>query len=134
MDQQAWDTVGRLKEWLDEHDPAPEETHRTMRVLKLTEEIGEVAQAVMGATGYGPRKGATHTWQDVEAELCDVMLTAMVALRILTPDAQQIFATRFAHAVALYEYAQVRGHAALGTDCVAVRLTSAYRSLPASDE
>ncbi|MGA5131366.1 MazG-like family protein [Streptomyces olivoreticuli] len=74
MEQQTWDTVGRLKEWLDEHNPAPEQTHRIMRILKLTEEIGEVAQAVMGATDYNPRKGATHTWQDVEAELCDVML------------------------------------------------------------
>ncbi|MFI1972019.1 MazG-like family protein [Streptomyces cinnamoneus] len=94
MDQHVWNTVDRLKEWLDENNPAPEQTHRTMRVLKLTEEVGEVAQAVMGATTYNPRKGASHTWQDVEKELCDVMLTAMVALRTLTPDAHKVFAER----------------------------------------
>jgi len=36
--------------------------------------------------GQNPRKGVTRTWQDVEAELCDAMFTAMVALTTLTPD------------------------------------------------
>jgi hypothetical protein len=34
----------------------------------------------------------THTWQDVEAELCDVILTAMVALTTVNPDARKVFA------------------------------------------
>ncbi|UQI46406.1 MazG-like family protein [Streptomyces sp. HU2014] len=97
MDEHIWATVARLKEWLDESNPAPDRTHRTMRVLKLTEEIGEVAQAVIGATRYNPRKGASHTWHDVEQELCDVILTAMVALRTLTPDAGKVFAERLEH-------------------------------------
>ncbi|GAA2726282.1 hypothetical protein GCM10010315_60210 [Streptomyces luteosporeus] len=56
MDQHTWDTVDRLKDWLDDNNPAHEQTHRTMRVLKLAEEVGEVAQAVMGATTYNPAK------------------------------------------------------------------------------
>jgi NTP pyrophosphatase (non-canonical NTP hydrolase) len=62
-------------------------------VLKLSEEVGEVAQAVIGVKGHNPRKGTTHSWQDVESELCDVIVTAMVALRTLTPDAAQVFAS-----------------------------------------
>ncbi|GJF23979.1 hypothetical protein SHO565_45430 [Streptomyces sp. HO565] len=57
-------------------------------MLKLSE---EVAEAAIGATGQIPCKGVTHTWADVEAELCDVVITAMVALRTLTPDAREVF-------------------------------------------
>ncbi|MGW7242143.1 MazG-like family protein [Streptomyces sp. NPDC054804] len=62
-----------------------------LRILKLSEEVGEVAEAVIGATGQNPRKGVTHTWDDVQGELCDVAITALVALRTLTPQAQEVF-------------------------------------------
>ncbi|MGW2960134.1 MazG-like family protein [Streptomyces sp. NPDC001220] len=62
-----------------------------LRILKLSEEVGEVAEAVIGATGQNPRKGVTHTWDDVQSELCDVAITALVALRTLTPQAQEVF-------------------------------------------
>jgi NTP pyrophosphatase (non-canonical NTP hydrolase) len=65
-------------------------------MLKLSEEVGEVAQAVIGTTGQNPRKGVTHTWEDVEAELCDVVITALVALRTLTPEAREVFARHLA--------------------------------------
>lgn len=41
--------------------------------------------------GQNPRKGITHTWDDVQAELCDVILTAMVALATITPEARKTF-------------------------------------------
>ncbi|MEV5876704.1 MazG-like family protein [Streptomyces sp. NPDC052101] len=62
-----------------------------LRVLKLSEEVGEVAEAIIGTTGQNPRKGITHTWEDVQAELCDVVITALVALRTLTPEAREVF-------------------------------------------
>ncbi|MFY4720089.1 MazG-like family protein [Streptomyces sp. LaBMicrA B280] len=62
-----------------------------LRILKLSEEAGEVAEAVIGATGQNPRKGVTHTWDDVQAELCDVVITALVALRTLTPEPRDVF-------------------------------------------
>jgi hypothetical protein len=46
---------------------------------------------VIGATGQNPRKGTTHTWDDVQSELCDVVITALVALRTLTPDTREVF-------------------------------------------
>ncbi|MGW4228850.1 MazG-like family protein [Streptomyces sp. NPDC004980] len=86
-----WDTIDRLHDWLDSATGVPPEQDLLLRMLKLSEEVGEVAQAVIGATGQNPRKGVTHSWQDVEAELCDVVVTAMVALRTLTPDAGATF-------------------------------------------
>ncbi|MGW7287744.1 MazG-like family protein [Streptomyces sp. NPDC054847] len=89
----GWETIGRLHDWLHAHAKYPPEQEILLRVLKLSEEVGEVAQAVIGAKGQNPRKGTTHNWQDVEAELCDVIITAMVALRTLTPDAGEVFAS-----------------------------------------
>ncbi|MET7640352.1 MazG-like family protein [Streptomyces sp. NPDC005438] len=86
-----WNTVDRLVRWLDEESDTAPEMARLLRILKITEEAGEVAEAVHGANGYNPRKGASHSWEDVQAELCDVILSAMVALRTLTPDAERLF-------------------------------------------
>ncbi|MEU8621940.1 MazG-like family protein [Streptomyces sp. NPDC048623] len=91
MTEDIWTTVTRLHTWLTTHQHLPRGEEVLLRVLKLSEEVGETAQAVIGATGQNPRKGTTHTWQDVEAELCDVIITAMVALRTLTPDAREVF-------------------------------------------
>ncbi|MET8689593.1 MazG-like family protein [Streptomyces sp. NPDC004732] len=87
-----WETVDRLYEWLDSHNRQPPQEALLLRMLKLSEEVGEVAQAVIGATGQNPRKGTTHSWDDVQGELCDVIVTAMVALRTLTPDAGTVLA------------------------------------------
>jgi hypothetical protein len=97
MDEHAWDTVDRLVEWLDGASVLPRESERLLRVMKLSEEVGETTQALIGVLGQNPRKGVTHTWQDVEAELCDVILTAMVALTTLNPDARKVFADRLGH-------------------------------------
>ncbi|AWW42669.1 hypothetical protein DN051_26975 [Streptomyces cadmiisoli] len=80
-----------LWQWLDANRAHGGREGLLLRMLKLTEEVGEVAQAVIGATGQNPRKGTTHTWDDVQSELCDVVITALVALRTLTPDAREVF-------------------------------------------
>jgi len=87
-----WDAITRLHAWLDANRTHDGADGLLLRVLKLSEEVGEVAQAVIGATGQNPRKGRTHNWADVEAELCDVVITALVALRTLTPQAREVFA------------------------------------------
>ena len=87
----AWDTIGKITGQLDATTAFPPDTERLLRIMKLSEEVGEVTQAVIGTLGQNPRKGITHTWDDVQAELCDVMFTAMVALRTLTPDAPKVF-------------------------------------------
>lgn len=50
------------------------------RTAKLVEECGEVMQAVIGVTGDNPRKGFTHTYDDVNSELADVIITALCAM------------------------------------------------------
>ncbi|MFG2309695.1 MazG-like family protein [Streptomyces sp. NPDC048566] len=91
-----WETVDRLHGWLDANPAHGGTDGLLLRVLKLSEEVGEVAEAVIGATGQNPRKGVSHSWDDVRSELCDVVVTAMVALRGLTPDAREVFAAHLA--------------------------------------
>ncbi|MGW0871692.1 MazG-like family protein [Streptomyces sp. NPDC002740] len=91
-----WATVDALWTWLDADAAHGGREGLLLRVLKLSEEVGEVAQAVIGATGQNPRKGVTHTWEDVQGELCDVAITALVALRTLTPEAEGAFAGHLA--------------------------------------
>ncbi|WP_329248472.1 MazG-like family protein [Streptomyces sp. NBC_01478] len=86
-----WTGIEDLWTWVDTNRPLDGREGLLLRILKLSEEVGEVAEAVIGATGQNPRKGVTHTWDDVQAELCDVVITALVALRTLTPDTQEVF-------------------------------------------
>ncbi|WP_030932237.1 MazG-like family protein [Streptomyces sp. NRRL S-646] len=91
-----WAAVDDLWTWLDANRAHGGQEGLLLRMLKLSEEVGEVAQAVIGATGQNPRKGITHTWEDVQGELCDVVITALVALRTLTPDTREVFTRHLA--------------------------------------
>jgi NTP pyrophosphatase (non-canonical NTP hydrolase) len=74
-----WDAVGRLVDWLNQTNGHSEQ-ETALRLLKVTEEAGEVAAAYIGMQGQNPRKGVTHNPVDVADELCDVIVSAMVAL------------------------------------------------------
>ena len=50
------------------------------QIIKLMEEVGEVAAAWVGVTGTNPRKGITHRERDVVDELADVVNTALLAI------------------------------------------------------
>lgn len=83
----TWDRVTRLRMWLDtDAAPTSVEDARLLRVLKISEELGEVAEALHGALGANPRKGASHGWGDVAKELADVIVTAAVALDTVSGD------------------------------------------------
>lgn len=100
MDGSTWNQVERLRAWLDENaDPATPEKVKLLRVLKIGEEFGEVAEAVHGAMGANPRKGASHTWDDVHKELADVVVTTLIALASCTPDAEKVLEDRLQHLV-----------------------------------
>lgn len=60
-----------------------------LRLIKVQEEAGEVAEAVIGFTGANARKGVTHTEEDVAKELADVVITAMVAMHDWVPSPEQ---------------------------------------------
>ncbi|TXS45103.1 hypothetical protein EAO75_19550 [Streptomyces sp. uw30] len=91
-----WAAIDDLWTWLDADQPVGGQEGLLLRLLKLSEEVGEVSEAVIGATGQNPRKGVTHTWEDVQGELCDVVITALVALRTLTPDTREVFSRHLA--------------------------------------
>lgn len=73
-----WDTLTGIVAWLDKHNLATRE-EMGLRILKCCEESGEAAKAWIGFTGQNPRKGITHSKEDVINELFDVALTALVA-------------------------------------------------------
>jgi NTP pyrophosphatase (non-canonical NTP hydrolase) len=50
------------------------------QLLKLTEEVGETAEAYIGMEGLNARKGVSHTREDLLSELGDVIVTAAIAM------------------------------------------------------
>ena len=50
------------------------------RISKIGEEYGEVIDAFIGVTGQNPRKGFYSSTVDVDNELVDTALTAILAL------------------------------------------------------
>lgn len=77
-----------------------------VRLMKLTEEAGEVMQAYIGLVGANKRKGHYATADDVAAELCDVVVTAMVALHDWTGNPEALLKERL---VALKGRMEVEG-------------------------
>jgi NTP pyrophosphatase (non-canonical NTP hydrolase) len=78
----VWDQVERLYNY---HGDVPVEA----RLLKLTEEVGEVAEAYIGLQGMNKRKGICRTEEDLLDELADVIITAAVAMSGVTGDAKR---------------------------------------------
>jgi NTP pyrophosphatase (non-canonical NTP hydrolase) len=68
----------------------------TAQMLKLSEEAGEVAAAWIGYLGQNPRKGVTHSKEDVLSELADVAITAMVAIARLGGDPDSVVSAKAA--------------------------------------
>ncbi len=68
-----WDDIQRLHEF---HAGVPVE----IRLLKLTEEVGEAAEALIGLHGHNSRKGVCRSRDDLLDELADVIITAAVAM------------------------------------------------------
>ncbi|MFD3520468.1 MazG-like family protein [Streptomyces sp. NPDC058653] len=94
-----WSTIRDLVAWLDANNGRSQE-EITLRILKLTEESGEVAQAWIGVVGQNPRKGVTHTIADVQGELVDVIVTAAVALASLTGNPAAVLDAKLAQIAA----------------------------------
>ncbi|RJL24473.1 MazG-like family protein [Bailinhaonella thermotolerans] len=78
-----WPAIAELTAWLDAANPRTDH-EVAMRIMKIGEEYGEAAAAYIGVTGQNPRKGVHATPDDLAAELCDVAVTALVALTTVT--------------------------------------------------
>ena len=77
--REQWDGIYSFVAWLDRENGRSREELQT-RVMKLTEENGEVIQAWFGVHGINKRKGVTHTNEQLCEELADVILSAAIAL------------------------------------------------------
>lgn len=77
-----WDQIGQL---YAHYGDVPAE----VRLLKLTEEVGEVAEAFIGMHGLNRRKGVCRTRDDLLAELADVIITAALAMSGVTGDVDE---------------------------------------------
>jgi hypothetical protein len=73
-------SLARLSEWIDNSNKHRDAEAVTWgRLAKIMEEGGEVIAAYIGYTGQNPRKGVTHSKEDVMDELLDVAVTALGA-------------------------------------------------------
>lgn len=91
VDENVWSVAERIAGWLDDAHGV-DDAAVTMRILKLAEETGEVAAAWIGSQGANPRKGVTHTRDEVAAELGDVVMAALVAIAALGRDPRAVMA------------------------------------------
>jgi len=82
-----------IDNWIDDGAPEVFRHNPTLalygRVAKVSEECGEVMQALIGATGQNPRKGVSHSMDDVTDELADVILTSLCAIQHLTQNSDK---------------------------------------------
>ncbi|MBO1415451.1 MazG-like family protein [Streptomyces sp. FH025] len=91
-----WAVIDDIHRHLDAHRAHIGQPLLPLQVVKIQEEAGEVAEALLGVLGANPRKGVSHTMADLQSELCDVITAAMVALRDTTPDPGALLAERLA--------------------------------------
>lgn len=77
-----WDQIGDIVRWIDQQSPVDDATALNMRVMKIGEEYGEACEALLapGGSEYKP---------ELVKELCDVILTAAVALYTADGGAQK---------------------------------------------
>ncbi|MER5351904.1 MazG-like family protein [Kitasatospora sp. NPDC002551] len=87
----TWNTLNSLAQSLDSHSSMLGEQRWLVQIVKLQEEVGEVAEAAIGALGENPRKGRSHDWDDVRKEACDVAVTALVLLVRMGGDPRWFF-------------------------------------------
>lgn len=91
-----WGHVRNVLAWIDRANPRTDH-EIAMRLLKVTEEAGEVAAAYIGWTGQNPRKGVTHSLEDLLGECFDVAITALVAAATIAGDVTAARAALDAH-------------------------------------
>lgn len=107
-DTVAGQRLRELVEWMDNDlDGAVSDTYKDQplaqdwaRVAKVSEEVGEAIDALIGMTAQNPRKGQYGRLSDLLTELADVALTGLYAMQHFTKNADvtlDIFMARAEH-------------------------------------
>ncbi|GLW55443.1 hypothetical protein Kpho01_34540 [Kitasatospora phosalacinea] len=95
----VFETIKSLADQLDSLSTVPPEQAVTLQALKVSEEAGELAEAVIGVLAANPRKGASHTWEDVYGEACDIAVTALILLARRSEDPRRRLEAHLQHLV-----------------------------------
>lgn len=84
--EQVAEAVAAFSRWINAQYPPDldPEAHLWRRITKVGEESGEVQDALRGYLGENPRKGVTHTLDEVIDELLDCAGAALGAVEHLT--------------------------------------------------
>lgn len=96
MDDFTWKVIAQQKAWLDAATDLTGDQLLMLHLLKISEEHGEAADALISHMGLNLRKSQT-TMDDVVDELCDVTITSLLALATATDDPREALAARLAH-------------------------------------
>jgi NTP pyrophosphatase (non-canonical NTP hydrolase) len=91
VDDFIWEWVSADFRTLDGKD-GTDDDEITLRLLKIAEEFGEAAQAWIGVLGQNPRKGVTHSREQVAGELGDVAFGALVTASSMGLDPRLVLA------------------------------------------
>lgn len=103
----AADSLAELSRWIDSAQGARDiEAITWGRLAKVAEESGEVIAAWIGTTGQNPRKGITHSRDDVMKELLDVAVTALAAYEHMTDNRGDAIQALFTHILFLHKRAE----------------------------
>ena len=95
-----FEDIEEICAWLDRSNGTDDPEESAMRVMKITEEAGEAVQAYIGWRGQNPRKGVTHTKEQLLDELADVALTALAAIQHFTQNStttEEIFRAKVSY-------------------------------------
>lgn len=101
-DEALYDAVEAAREHFDRNNGAGRE-EMGLRILNVAEEAGEAAAAWIGYVGQNPRKGVTHTLDQVGDELADTAVTALIAIASLGLDVAEVMSRCTAKVVARVE-------------------------------
>lgn len=95
MNHNDWHHVELMARYYGKIAP-PGMTALGWQLIKLMEETGEVATEFIGYSGQNPRKGDVATpVEDVVKEICDVIITGMVALATTSTTPEKTLNHRF---------------------------------------
>lgn len=84
-----FEIVPTLVAWHDAHARCDRE-QRGLRIAKAGQEAGEAMEAWFGVVGNNPRKGVSHTLDDVVDELGDTVLAALIAIASVGRDPAEV--------------------------------------------
>jgi NTP pyrophosphatase (non-canonical NTP hydrolase) len=89
-----WQSVQAIDEWLDAYAGLKYQDQPLAqdwaRLAKVGEELGEAISAFIGLTGQNPRKGVTHTSDEVLDELADVAFTAIFCMQHFCKNPEEV--------------------------------------------